>query len=176
MRAHDIKKRIAEFFFANSTQRLRVRQIEREVKVPLPSAIRYAKELEKQGILKSTIVAKVKLYSAYRASKSFLLEKKMFNISILYSSGLLDYLTAEYGNPNIIVFGSYAKGEDIEKSDIDLYVETAKKVERLGTFEKKLGKKIQVFQYKNISFVESKELANNILNGVILNGFIEVFR
>ena len=80
----------------------------------------------------------------------------------------------ELSNPAIIVFGSYAKGEDVENSDIDLYIETPSKKEiKLEKFGKILKRKIQIFFYKNIHEIKNIDLANNIINGIILNGFIE---
>ena len=173
----DIKARIREYFLLNPTMKLWVRQIERDLKVSLPLVIRYTKELEKQGILKSSSLAGVTLYSADRTSATFLLEKKLYNLRSLYSSGLVDFLVQELSNPTIVLFGSYARGEDMEKSDIDLYIESAKKeLPSLGKFEKKLQRKIQLFKYQSISKVENKELANNIINGITLNGFLEVFK
>jgi len=67
-----IKEEIKQYFLTNPTARKRVRQIESEVKVPLPSAIRYTKELEKGGILKRSNIANVVTYSADRVSKRFL--------------------------------------------------------------------------------------------------------
>ena len=176
MKRKDIKGQLKEYFFLHPTARLRVRQMEREVKVPLPSAIRYAKELEMEGILKSTIIAGITVYAADRSSPHFLLEKKLHNLHSLYSSGLIAYLAAELSNPAIIIFGSYAKGEDVESSDIDLYIESASKNVSLEPFGKKLQRKIQLFQYKHLSLVKNKDLANNIINGIVLNGFVEVFR
>lgn len=177
MKTKDIKRLLKEYFFRHPAVNLRVRQIEREAGAPLPSVIRYTKELEKEGILRSRDVAKVTTYSADRASKQFLLEKKLFNIQQLFSSGLVDFLIQEFNNSLVMLFGSYARGEDIEGSDVDIYIETPKKrgVE-LGHFEKKLQRKIQVFQYDKITKIKNKELANNIINGIVLNGFIEVFK
>lgn len=177
MNQKDIKNKLKEYFFLNPTIKLRVRQIERKVKVPLPSVIRYTKELEKEGIIKSTIIANIKVYSADRISKNFLLEKKLFNINQLSSTGLIDFLIKELSNPTIIVFGSYSRGEDLENSDVDFYLEmpTKKKFD-LEKFEKQLQRKIQIFAYKKISEIKNKELANNIINGITLNGFIEVFK
>ncbi len=176
MKTKDIKIQIKKYFFMNPTIKLRVRQIEREIKVPLPSVIRYTKELEKEGILKITEIAGIVTYSADRTSKSYLLEKKLFNLSQLNTSGLLSFLAEELSNPVIVLFGSYAHGEDTENSDIDLYLETpAKKKINLDKFEKKLQRKIQLFIYKNIHDLENKELANNVINGIIVNGFMEVF-
>ena len=173
----NIKSRIKEYFMLYPTKKLRVRQIERELNLPLPSIIRYTKELEQEGIIKNEQITNIKAYSADRSSKYFILEKKLFNIKSIYDSGLIDYLIKNYDNPNIILFGSYSKGEDIEKSDIDIYIETTKKVERISeNLEKELKRKIQIFRYKNINEIENKELANNIINGIKLNGFLEIFK
>lgn len=172
---NNIKQKIKEYFFLNPTIRLRVRHIEKTVKVHLPSAIRYARELEKERILKILDISGVKFYSANRASRNFLVEKKLFNIHQLYLSGFIDFLAEELNNPTIIVFGSYSIGEDIESSDIDIYIETqSKKKVNLEKFEKKLQRRIQLFIYKNINDVENKELRNNIINGIVLNGFIYI--
>ncbi len=173
----DIKSKIAEYFFINPTAELRVRQIERTIKVPLPSAIRYTQELEKEGLLKSAIIADIKLYSADRSSKRFLLAKRLFNIEQLFSSGLIEFLIEKYSNPSIVLFGSYSRGEDVEESDIDLFIQTpSKTVLNLTRFEKVFKRKIQIFQYKNINYANNKDLANNIINGITLNGMIEVFK
>ena len=176
MKQKNIKEKIKEYFFLNPTVKARVRQIERVLHVPLPSVIRYVRELEKEGILKRSVSANITTYSADRISRQFLLEKKFFNIQCLYASGLIDTLIKELSNPTIVVFGSYARSEDIETSDIDLYIETldTRKI-RLDSFEHKLQRKIQIFIYKNIHDIENKHLANNIVNGVLLNGSIEVF-
>ncbi len=173
----NIKERIKEYFFLYPTIQLRVRQIERDVSVPLPSAIRYVKELEYEGVLKHSVVYGVTLFSADRTSGQFLVEKRMHNIKALSDSGLLKYLVETLDNPTIVLFGSYCRGEDVEDSDIDIYVEAqAKKLSRLKKFEKSLGRNIQVLFYRTINDVENKELANNIINGVTLNGFLEAIR
>ncbi len=176
MKTLDIIKRIEEYFFMNPSIKLRVRHIERELKLSLPSVIRYCKELEKEHILKKIVVSGIVFYSADRASKPYLIEKKASNIKTLFASGLVDFLISEFYNPPIIVFGSYSKGEDTENSDIDLYVETPlhKKVV-FDKYERSLKRNIQIFIYNNINEIKNKELANNILNGVILNGYVEVF-
>lgn len=175
MKTNNIKERIREYFFVNPTTKLRVRQIERNVKVPLPSVIRYTKELEKEKILKTTKIANIVTYSAQRTSKEFLMEKKLYNIKSLFS--LTNFLIEELSNPVIIVFGSYSKGEDIEKSDIDIYIETPEKKETVvKKFEKSLNRSIQIFMYKSIDKIENKDLANNIINGIVLNGYLEVLK
>ena len=173
----NIKERVKRYFFQNTTEKLRVRQIERVVKVPLPSAIRYAKELVNEHILKSEKIAGITLYSANRTSPQFILGKKLYNLVALEDSGIIDRIKEEYHNSPIIRFGSFARGEDIEESDIDLFVESpSKKKINLTQHEKKLKRKIQLFVYKNLEDIPNKDLRNNIINGMTLNGFVEVYK
>lgn len=177
MKRQNIKQMTMEYFFLNPTLKIRVRQLEKKSKLSLPSIIRYCSELEKQGMLKKTKTDNVIFYSADRISRSYLLEKKLFNIKQLHYSGLIEHIIRELSNPLIIVFGSYSKGEDIENSDIDLYTETLSNKEiNLKKYEDKLQRKIQIFRYKNIQSVKNIHLANNIINGILLNGFVEVFK
>ena len=177
MKRKDIKQKIKNYFFENPTKKLRVRHIERVVKVPLPSAIRYVKELKKEGILRESEVSEVKFYSADRSSTNFLIEKRLFNVKSIYDSGLIDYIIEEDNNPLVILFGSYSKGEDVENSDIDIYIENIKnKRLKLNKFENVLNRKIQVFCFKSMKNIPNKDLSNNIVNGVVLNGYLEVFK
>ncbi len=170
----NIKLRIQEYFFRNPTSKLRVRQIERETNSPLPSVIRYVKELNTENILKREEIANIMTFSANRSSEEFLLEKKLYNYRTL--TKLKEYLIEQLDNPIIIVFGSYAKGEDIEKSDIDIYIETPSKKEiSLAKFEEPLQRNIQLFRQKSIKEIKNKELRNNIINGIILHGYLEIF-
>jgi predicted nucleotidyltransferase len=176
MKTKTIKEKIKEYFFIYPKSKLRVREIERKLSLPLPSVIKYCKELEEEKILRLEKIGSVALYTASR-SEIYLLEKKLYNIKSLYESGLIDYIKKELSNPGIVLFGSYSKGEDIEDSDIDIYIETLSedniKIER---FEKKLFRKIQIFKYKNLKDISNSFLANNIINGITLNNYIEVFK
>ena len=177
MKGKNIKQTIREYFFINPNAKLRVREIERILKLPLPSVIRYCKELKKEEILSITKTGTVSFYTANRASEKDILEKKLHNIRQLYESGLIEYLKIELSNPTIVLFGSFAKGEDTEESDIDVYIEThSKKKVSLEKFEKLLERKIQVFWYKNLNEISNPHLANNIINGITLNNYIEVFK
>ncbi|MBS3099089.1 nucleotidyltransferase domain-containing protein [Candidatus Pacearchaeota archaeon] len=177
MKIKNIKQTIIEYFFINPTAKLRVREMERILRLPLPSIIRYCGELEKEKILSTVKTGSVIFYTANRASEEYLLEKKLFNIKRMYKSGTVEYIRRELSNPTIVLFGSYAKGEDTEESDIDLYLETpSKKEANFEKFEKILKRKIQIFRHKNLKDIQNPHLANNIINGVLLNGFVEVFK
>ncbi|MBI2508088.1 nucleotidyltransferase domain-containing protein [Candidatus Woesearchaeota archaeon] len=81
----------------------------------------------------------------------------------------------------IILFGSFRKGEDIERSDIDIAIITQiKDMPDLNRFEKILHHKVSLFLFSRERIekmkVGNKELLNNLVNGIILRGFWELFR
>ncbi len=176
MRRKNIKEKIKEYFFIHPTEKLRVRQLSSKTLLPLPSVIKYCKELEKEKILKTIKMENVVFYTANIECEEYKIEKKLFNIKSIYNSGLIEEIKENYGNPVIVLFGSYSKGEDIESSDIDLYVETSSEKDiNLIKYEKKLNRKIELHKYKNIFDIKNKHLRNNIINGITLNGFLKVF-
>ena len=74
----------------------------------------------------------------------------------------------------IILFGSYCRGEDIEESDIDIFIESKKQEINLDRFERALKRKIEIHFNDNFNNYP-KELKNNILNGCVLYGYLEAF-
>lgn len=169
-----VKQKIKDYFFLNPTVRLRKRQIEREAQVPFPSVVRYVNELLAERILREEVFGGVKVYSASRSDK-YLIEKRLWNIGQVYDSGLIDHLKDEYSDPLIILFGSYSFGEDIDRSDIDIFVETSRKVVVPNSFSKKLRREVQVFREKNIKNIKNKLLINSILNGIVLSGHVRIY-
>jgi Mn-dependent DtxR family transcriptional regulator len=66
---NNIKERVKEYFFTNPTAKMRVRQLERDLKLSLPSVIRFCKELKMEGILNTVKIGNV-LFRHYRPYKN----------------------------------------------------------------------------------------------------------
>ena len=100
--------------------------------------------------------------------------KRAENLLMIYESGLNYFLSENLPGATIILFGSYSRGDDLFNSDIDLAIVGIKgKRLDLSKFEKILGKKIALNFYKNLSGIE-KNLRDNLLNGIVLSGVIEL--
>lgn len=167
------KNTLKSFFLTHPSAKKRVRELERELNLSLPSVIRYVEELCSENILEKQFISNITVFSANTSSLAYKHEKILYNIKELYDSGLVEHIKKELSNPTIILFGSYLRGEDVEESDIDLFISSNHKLD-LSSFEKKLNKKIQIFGYSKIIDIKNTDLANNIINGYVLNGFIEV--
>ena len=177
MKRKDTKQIIKEFFLLNPNFRLRVREIERELNLSLPSVIVSVKQLVEDELLQIVKIGNVVFYQANRSNEKYVFEKKLFNLRLLKNSGLIEYLKYNYSNPTIVLFGSFMKGEDIEISDIDIFIETSDKKElNLEKYEIFLKRKIQTFKSKNFLSITNKDLANNIANGIVLNSFLKVIK
>ena len=119
------------------------------------------------------------MYSSNTENLYYKEYKKIYNRFKLIESGLLDFLKKEFSLPTIILFGSYERGEDNENSDVDIFILTeTKKDINLENYEKKIKKRIQLQIMAKNEFLKAKkdnpDLINSIINGTILNGFIEV--
>ena len=100
-------------------------------------------------------------------------QKRVANLGKIYSSGFFRFLDEHHPGATIVLFGSYARGEDIEKSDIDIaIVGSHEKQLSLALFEKMLVRtiNIQYFSHWDIS----KNLKESIINGIVLKGHIEL--
>ena len=98
--------------------------------------------------------------------------KRADNLKQLYESGLVKFLHDSFQGATIILFGSYAFGEDIFSSDIDIAVIGIKEKEiYIENFENILERKIFLHFFKDWKI--DKHLKANILNGIILAGSVE---
>jgi predicted nucleotidyltransferase len=100
--------------------------------------------------------------------------KRIENLKLIYECGLLLFLEEQFPACPIILFGSYARGEDTIKSDIDIAIMNAKQKElNIHKFEKLLERHINIQTYQNFNKIH-KELRTNIINGVTLSGVLEL--
>ncbi|MGH6635686.1 MAG: nucleotidyltransferase family protein [Gammaproteobacteria bacterium] len=82
------------------------------------------------------------------------------------------YLAAEFGVRKVGLFGSYAKGQPNESSDIDLLIEFEGPIgfrffELLEYLEALLGQKVDVLTPAGIQNIRIKRVAQNIAESVV---------
>ena len=173
---------ILNLFIVDSYRKFNVREVARLVKISPSTASLYMNRFVKKKLLKKEINRNLILYSADQESREFRDMKTYENIKKIRNSGIVDFIEGELNYPEaIILFGSYAKGENKKDSDIDLFVlSESKNAMNVEKFEKIIGTDIQVFIFDRKEFdtmkLKNKELMNNFLNGIIISGFLEVFR
>ena len=169
-------------FFEEPEREFHLRELARIMNASPSTVSNDMDYLEKRGLIISSTSRGFRILKANNENRVYRLLKIAYNSYKIRESGLIDFLNEELNNPkSIILFGSFRKGENIPGSDIDLFVETpTKKGLDLAGFEKRLGHPIQIFRFakKDIEAMKksNRELLNSIINGIVLEGFFEVFR
>jgi len=178
----DENNKLLEYFFEEPEREFHVRELAKLLKRSPTTISKYLNKLKKESVLVSERKLNHLLFKANSNNFQFKDLKLFYNLKNLKESGLLDYLDEELNHPRaIILFGSFVKSENIKKSDIDLFIITSIKKElNLKGFEKKLGHEIQLFLHSNKELEEMKQkkepLLNSIINGIVLEGYWELFK
>jgi predicted nucleotidyltransferase len=171
--------KVAEIFFTEPTARHYLIEISKKSKLAHTSVKTHLNNLNNQGIITQNKEKKGKrnfpYFFANIQNNKYKFYKRIFNNLSIDNSGLTEFIRDQLSPRSIVVFGSYALGEDIEGSDIDIFIESKKHSLNLETFEKKLKRKIELHFNDNFNSYSS-ELKNNIINGNILYGYLEVFK
>ena len=161
---------IVETFFRAPERTFYLRELAEETGISASTVSRIVKKLDKRGILEVEKDLKMKIFASGKQFKNL---KRAYNLWKLEESNLIDEIQEKSVPEAIILFGSYSRGEDKEKSDIDIAVINGRKPEiKLSKHEEKLGRKI------SIQTVDRQQIGNNFLetisNGITLRGHLEL--
>jgi predicted nucleotidyltransferase len=171
-------RKLLEYFLVHPTKELHVRGLSRKLGISPPWVVKLAEGLMKENLLiiKKSKETNLKLIKADRENEKFKSIKRAFNLYSLYWSGFVNDIVKSYKKPEcIVLFGSYSRGEDTEKSDIDICVingERAKK--NWDIYEKKLNRKIKIIELKKNRI--EKEFKNTLANGIVLYGYLDLIQ
>lgn len=146
-------------FFEKPYDEIYLRQLARELKFSPYAVKTYTDILVKESFLAEERKANLRYFKANTKNLFFKHLKIAFNMHKIEKSGIINFLNKNIsGVSSIVLFGSAAKGEDEEKSDIDIVLIGKEKSISIAEFEKKLKKNINLHiftwtewnkQYKN---------------------------
>ena len=177
------ESKIIEFLFRYPYHDFTLTEIAKETKVSKSTASRVLSRLKEAGFITINVLGKsghIWRIQANYEHPLFIREKIIRNLGIIYRSGIVDYINDIFKYPKaIVLFGSFRKGEDSEDSDIDIAIETDEdielkilEIEDFKVLETKLERKIKIYRFNRKKI--DLNLFNNIANGIILSGFLEV--
>ncbi|MBM3233609.1 ArsR family transcriptional regulator [Candidatus Pacearchaeota archaeon] len=172
----NLQQGILRLLFVKSGKTLNALNIAKNLGVSQPAVSKSLHFLEKEEMIN---VKKDKESGRYSVSlnsenHNIIQLKRADNLKMIYESGLADFLEEKFAGAAIILFGSYSKGEDTINSDIDIAIIGRKEKEAdMERFEKLLERKINLNFYESFKKIH-KHLKENILNGIILAGGVEL--
>lgn len=174
------KNKIIEILFKYPEKEFSLSDLAREAGVAKANIGNILNEFQEAELITIEKLSKIWRIKSNQTNWLFIRSKIVYNLGFVYKSGLVEFLIEHFKNPKaIVLFGSFRKGEDLSNSDIDIAIESneAKDYQTLGLrelieFEKIIGRKIQIHLFNRESIDEN--LFNNIANGILLWGFLEV--
>ena len=174
------RNKVVEVLFKYPEKEFSLSDLAKEAGVAKANIGKILDEFQEAGLISIEKLSKIWRIRANQTDWFYIRSKIVYNLSFVYRSGLAEFLVDYFKNPKaVILFGSFRKGEDMSNSDIDIAVESddAKGYEIIGLrelseFEKIVERRIQLhlFSRENIDI----GVFNNIANGILLWGFLEV--
>ena len=170
--------KVAELIFNRPNTSFHIRELARKTGLSTTAVIRAAEELAGFSIVSIEKTALTTNIKADLESDTYMFYKKVFNLYRLEQYNILSTIKEAYRAKTIVLFGSFAKGEDVEGSDVDILVLTNSKEkvdlnEELEAYKKVLNRDINLHVLRSIdkSYTEFK---NALANGIVLHGYLKV--
>lgn len=171
---------VLNWFFSYPDREISLNDLSKNLNISKTNTNLAVKQLEKEGFLVLDILGRTWRIKCNKQHIFNYTRKINYNLSLINDSEIINLTHKIIPNPrSIILFGSYRKGDDTEKSDIDIAVEILDNKElqivELGVFSnfgyrKDVLVNLHIFSRNKIDL----NLFANIANGIVLEGFLEV--
>lgn len=173
------KENIKELFFNFSTKHWHFEDIRKESGLSRAQTNEWIKKLVKEGLIKKVKKkGKMPYYIANYKSTKFNTQKRIYALRKFEKTGFLEHLTSLKKAKTVTIFGSFARSDWHNESDIDLFIYGNTDDFEQSYYEKMLDREIQVFNYKNKKGLKGlrPEVLSNIASGIHIKGGIKPFK
>ena len=131
---------ILNFIFSNSTREFYEKKVAENTKISVGACNKYMKKLSEIGFLKVEKKGKMNFYRLNRENILVKQLKIIFTLDSPLVSEIKEKTKEE--RTEIFLYGSFARGEDVEDSDLDvLLITTMEKYNEISSNLRKIGEK-----------------------------------
>lgn len=164
--------KLLKIFLFSPHDSFRLRELSRISKISPASVMNYLKKFSEEDLVNSYKKRDIPYYKANTDNPNLNFYKRIAALYELHNSGLIEYIWDKLAPEAIILYGSYARGEFTEKSDIDIFIIGKEKKIDIKDFERKLGAEVHLMFGENPKKIHEK-LRNNLCNGIVLKGYFK---
>ncbi|MEM3044724.1 MAG: nucleotidyltransferase domain-containing protein [Candidatus Bathyarchaeia archaeon] len=167
--------RMLELFFKKPRYSFHLRELCRKLGWSPIKVRSVVSELKKQKLVSESREKNLVLFRSNRNSEEFKRYKRIYNILRAYEA--CEVIEKKIEPDAIILFGSALRGEDVEDSDFDICIVGAKERDiDFSGMEEAMNRKISLLFVEDMAELKkNRELLNNLINGFVLKGYLEVF-
>lgn len=169
---------VLEYFFVNPQARKYINELAQILGINPANLDKKLKELEKEGILHSEVSGKQKYY--FLNKKYFLLSevKKIFEAKYGLPEKFKKALNGLVGLEEAYLFGSFAKGNAGEESDIDLLLigghSSLEADRRIAKMQNQLQREINTVDIATDEFKKRKKNRDEFLENIFADKIIKI--
>ena len=160
-------QKVLIWFFSYPNREIGLSDLAEAVNISKKTANLVVTRLENEGFLKKEVIGRIWRISCNQTHAYNYSRKIAYNLRIVYESGLVEEVHKTIESPkSIILFGSYRKGDDTEKSDIDILVEFKGEKSLLDLaglkieLEELLGSKVDILTYNSLHPLLKERILN----------------
>jgi predicted nucleotidyltransferase len=172
---------VLELFFNNPIREWHFKEIIKESKVQKSSAAIWLRKFQKENIIKHVKPkGKMPYYIAAYNNQIYYNKKRLYGLSLLSNSGLIDELQQLKKANTVVIFGSFARGDWHINSDVDVFIIGDSEKFKYGKIWKGIGisnktREIQVLNYRTKKDLKKIRtgLIKNIINGYFIKGGVQ---
>jgi len=171
-----LQQGILRLLYVHAGASLNARNIAKLLEVTPPAVSKAVPGLEKMDLINVTKDKESKRYdiTLNRENQHAIWLKRADNLKLLVESGIVRMLHESLPGATVVLFGSYAFGEDTITSDVDLAVIGAKDPGLdMSRYSRLIGREIIINYYPSWTSID-QHLKNNILNGIIIRGGVSL--
>ncbi|MFA5369147.1 MAG: nucleotidyltransferase domain-containing protein [Candidatus Omnitrophota bacterium] len=167
------RQAIFRLYFTNPEKAFYLRELERELGIPVSMLRKELVNLEKEGIFKSDKKGNLLYYSLNRQYSLFDELKSIVSKTVGIRASLLKILTQIKCIDIAFIYGSYAKNSENAKSDIDLFLignpDEDILIEKINKLEKQLKREVNYSIYSKSDFIKKKKEKDPFVSDLIKN-------
>jgi len=166
------KRKLLQVFLLNPESKYYIRELEKILREPVTAVRRELANLQKVGLLKITKVGILKYYQVNTSCQLYKPLKEIIELTMGFEITLKEALSIYKSIEVAFIYGSFARGEGGEKSDIDLMI--IGDVDEVIFHEEVSGLEDELKREVNYTIMPSVEFKKKLYEGdVFINRIIK---
>lgn len=165
--------KVLSHFFENPFEDFYLRELARLLKISPMTVKRALEVLVLDGLITREEKKNQILYRANMDNLTFRYAKISYNLSYLESYNVVEYLLNQNpGISSIVLYGSFAKGENDKNSDLDLLVISTPKEVESKTISKRLNIEVNIMDFTSAQWTKQSKTNRAFYLDVITEGIV----
>lgn len=165
--------KVLSHFFDNPNEEFYLRELARLLKISPMTVKRKLDDLVHDKLIIRQKRKNQILYHANMESQAFKFAKISYNLAWLDENEIVEYLLEKVpGISSIVLYGSYAKGENDKHSDLDLLLICTSKKNDFHEIEKKLGIEVNIINFTITQWTKQAKTNRAFYLDIITEGIV----